>query len=253
MYDWVLHWADTPYGGPALFVMAFAESSFFPVPPDVLLAPLVLGNRRKWLGYALACSLASLVGGVFGYAIGYFAWQAVGGIFHDHVPGFSRDVVVLRDGTRIEGMIDSRGVKVALPLMRAELQFPDDSAEPLRITDSLGRAHALTEDTVVEYSVHPFTKAGGLYQTYDFWIVFIAGFTPLPYKVITITAGVFGINFPVFLIASAVSRSARFFLVAGLIGLCGDWIKPKIDRYFNLLCILFVVLLVGGFAVIRYL
>ena len=56
LYDWVLHWADTPYGGPALFVMAFAESSFFPIPPDVLLAPLVLGNRRKRFGYALACS-----------------------------------------------------------------------------------------------------------------------------------------------------------------------------------------------------
>jgi membrane protein YqaA with SNARE-associated domain len=253
LYDWVLHWADTPYGGPALFVMAFAESSFFPVPPDVLLAPLVLGNRRRWLGYALACSVASLVGGMFGYAIGYFAWQAVGDFFYDHVPGFGRDVVVLHDGTRIEGMIDTSDVKVTLPLMRAELQFPDGGAGPIRITDAHGRAYAVTKAKIAEYHVQPFTKAGGLYQTYDFWIVFIAGFTPLPYKVITITAGVFGINFPVFVLASAVSRSARFFLVAGLIGLCGDWIKPKIDRYFNLLCILFVILLVAGFVIIKYL
>jgi membrane protein YqaA with SNARE-associated domain len=253
LYDWVLHWADTPYGGPALFVMAFAESSFFPIPPDVLLAPLVLGNRRKWLSYALFCSVASLLGGILGYAIGLFAWQAVGGFFHEHVPGFSRDEVVLTDGTHLVGMLDSGNVQVSLPLMHADLVFPEDSSQPLSITDSEGRTHEFTAEDVAEYHVHPFTKAGGLYQTYDFWIVFIAGFTPLPYKVITITAGVFGINFPIFLIASAVSRSARFFLVAGLIGICGDWIKPQIDRYFNLLCVLFVILLVGGLALLKYL
>lgn len=247
LYDWVLHWADTPYGGPALFIMAFAESSFFPIPPDVLLAPLVLGNRRKWFGYALSCSVASLVGGVFGYAIGFFAWQAVSGFFHDYVPGFGRDRVLMQDGTELVGMIESGSVKVHLPLMRAEVQYP------AIITDQAGRPRELVESGVREAHVHAFSKAGGLYHTYSFWIVFVAGFTPLPYKVITISAGVFGINFPVFLLASAVSRSARFFLVAGLIGICGDWIKPKIDRYFNLLCVLFVILLLGGFAVIKYL
>ena len=247
LYDWVLHWADTPYGGPALFVMAFAESSFFPIPPDVLLAPLVLGNRRKWFGYALACSLASLLGGMLGYLIGSFAWQAVGGVFHDYVPGFRRDTVLLLDGSEIEGLIDAESVKVALPLMEEQVQYP------AIITDTAGRRHQLTELGIRRVRVGAFSKAGGLYSTYDFWIVFIAGFTPLPYKVITISAGVFGINFPVFLVASAVSRAARFFLVAGLIGICGEWIKPKIDRYFNLLCILFVILLVGGFALFKYL
>ena len=175
------------------------------------------------------------------------AWQAVGGVFHDYVPGFRRDTVLLRDGSEIEGLIDAESVKVTLPLMEEQVQYP------AIITDTAGRRHQLTELGIRRVQVGAFSKAGGLYSTYDFWIVFIAGFTPLPYKVITISAGVFGINFPVFLVASAVSRAARFFLVAGLIGICGEWIKPKIDRYFNLLCILFVILLVGGFALFKYL
>ena len=247
LYDWVLHWADTPYGGPALFVMSFAESSFFPVPPDVLLAPLVLGNRRKWLRYALACSVASILGGMLGYAIGAFLWMQVGAFFHDHVPGFDRDVVVTADGRELSGLVDPAAVRVELPLMHAEVEYPAG------FVAADGTRQELTAGQVVEVRVRPFSKTAGLYSTYSFWIVFIAGFTPLPYKVITITAGVFGINFPVFLIASAVSRSARFFLVAGLIGICGERIKPLIDRYFNWLCIAFVLLLVGGFYVFKYL
>jgi len=247
LYDWVLHWADTPYGGPALFIMSFAESSFFPIPPDVLLAPLVLGNRKKWFRYALSCSLASLLGGALGYAIGAFAWQVTGNFFHDHVPGFKRDVVELNDGSEITGLVNVEDVHVRIPLMHADVDTP------LSITDREGTVHRVDADQLAEAHIHPFTKAGGLYNTYRFWIVFIAGFTPLPYKVITITAGVFKINFLVFMIASAVSRSARFFLVAGLMGLCGERIKPLIDRYFNLLCLAFVILLVGGFAVIELL
>lgn len=88
---------------------------------------------------------------------------------------------------------------------------------------------------------------------YDAWAVGIAGFTPIPYKVFTISAGAFKISFPVFIIASAISRSLRFFIVAGLIYIFGKPIKVFIDRYFNLLCIIFTVLLIGGFIVIRYL
>ena len=107
-------------------------------------------------------------------------------------------------------------------------------------------------EQVEDVHVRAFTKAGGLYQTYRFWIVFVAGFTPLPFKVITISAGVFDINFAVFLIAAAVSRSARFYLVAGIFGIVGDKAKPFIDKYFNLLCVLFVLLLIGGFLLIAY-
>ena len=194
LYDWVLHWADTPYGGWALFVMSFAESSFFPVPPDVLLAPLVLGNRRKWLRFALCCSTASILGGALGYLIGMTVWGAVAEtVYAYHLPGLN------------------------------------------------------TEN---------FDKATAWYGRYNFWIVFAAGFTPLPYKIATISAGVFfGKSlsmFCVFMLASTVSRSARFFLVAGLMGRFGPRIKPLIDRYFNLLCVAFVVLLIGGFAVLEF-
>ena len=196
LYDWILHWAETPYGGPALFVLAFAESSFFPIPPDVLLAPLVLGNRRKWVRFALACSLASVLGGMLGYGIGLTVWEQIDqAVFSWYLPGVNEA---------------------------------------------------------------NFVKATAWYGRYNFWIVFAAGFTPLPYKVITISAGVFFKDggwspFLVFLLASTVSRSARFFLVAGLMGLLGPRIAPVLDKYFNLACIAFVILLVGGFALLKYL
>ena len=196
LYDWVIHWAQTPYGTPALFALAFAESSFFPVPPDVLLAPLVLGDRRKWFRFALACSVASVLGGMLGYAIGLTVWGQIDQtVYGWHIPGINAE---------------------------------------------------------------NFAKATAWYDEYNFWIVFAAGFTPLPYKVITISAGVFFKDggwgpFAIFLVASTVSRSARFFLVAGLMGRLGPRIVPILDKYFNLACALFMVLLVGGFLVIKYL
>lgn len=194
LYDWVLHWAETPYGPHALVVMGFAESSFFPVPPDVLLAPLALANRRKWYWLALWCSIGSVVGGAFGYLIGLTVWEAIAPtVYGLHIPGVTAD---------------------------------------------------------------NFATAQGWYEHYNFWIVFAAGFTPLPYKVATISAGMFfGASWPMFLVfmlASALSRSARFFLVAGLFGHYGARAKPFVDRYFNLLCVAFMVLLVGGFLVISY-
>jgi len=92
-----------------------------------------------------------------------------------------------------------------------------------------------------------------LYDSYDFWIVFTAGFTPIPFKVITITAGAFDLNIWMFLTASCLSRSARFFLVAGLLGIFGEPVKSFIDKYFNILAILFVILLFGGFLILKYL
>lgn len=186
-----MHWAQTPYGSWALFILSFAESSFFPVPPDVLLAPLTLGARHKWLQFFLLCSLASVLGGVFGYCIGYFLWDQIG------------------------------------DWAFANLAWAK-----------------LTPDN--------FSKFKELYDKYDFWIVFICGFTPLPYKVCTITAGIAAINFPAFLIGSTVSRSARFFMVAGLFAAFGPTIKPFIDKYFNLISIAFVALLLGGFALLKY-
>jgi membrane protein YqaA with SNARE-associated domain len=187
LYDWVLHWAKTPYGTWALFLLAFCESSFFPIPPDVLLIALAVALPKKAFKYALVCSVGSLLGGCLGYLIG---WQFM---------------VDLGDGIiRFYGL--------------------QDKYEYIR----------------------------RLYVTYDAWAVGIAGLTPIPYKVFTITAGAFRINFVVFLVASAVSRSARFFLVGGLIYLFGPKIQSFIDRYFNTLVIVFVILLVLGFIVIKY-
>ena len=197
LYDWVLHWADTKYGMPALFILAFAESSFFPIPPDVLLIALAMGNRSKAFRFALVCSIGSIIGGIAGYSIGHFAWwsgknvySSLALFFFDHVPGFSVDI---------------------------------------------------------------FQKIRSQYELNNILIVFTAGFTPIPYKIITITAGAFNINFPMFLLASSVSRTARFFLVSLLIWKFGEPITTFIDKYFNLLTIIFTILLVGGFLVMKLL
>lgn len=188
LYDWVLHWAETPYGSWALFLLALCESSFFPIPPDVLLIALAVAVPRKSFKYALVCSAGSVIGGCFGYLIG---WQFMASV-----------------GDRI---IDFYGLSAK-----------------------------------VEY-------IAALYNQYDAWAVGIAGFTPIPYKVFTIAAGLFKINFSVFVLASLVSRSARFFLVGGLIYVCGPKIQGFIEKYFNILAIVFTVLLVLGFVVVKYL
>ncbi len=197
LYDWVLHWAHTPYGPLALFVLAFAESSFFPVPPDVLLIALILGSRPKAFRFALICSIASIIGGCFGYFIGYFLWWSSSGVysgvanlFFDYIPGFSP---------------------------------------------------ALFDKVMLNF------------DQYGFWYVFTAGFTPIPYKIFTIASGVFRLKFPLFLLASAISRSARFFLVSALLWKFGAPIKKFIDKYFNLLSIGLVVLVVIGFIAVKYL
>lgn len=197
LYDWVLHWADTKHGVAALFLLAFAESSFFPIPPDALLIALVLGARTKAFRFAANCTLGSVTGALAGYAIGHFLWwtpsnefTALAQFFFAHIPAFKPQA---------------------------------------------------------------FYHVQRLYEQYDFWIIFTAGFTPIPYKLITITSGAFNINIPMFIIASVISRGARFFFVAFLIWRFGPHIKSFIDRYFNLLAIIFTVLLIGGFIVVKYL
>lgn len=197
LYDWVLHWAETPYGSVALFILAFAEASFFPIPPDALLIALVLGARQKAIKFALNCTLASVSGALLGYAIGYFLWWNTPGdfspvalFFFDNIPGFTQEI---------------------------------------------------------------FGDVQSLYDEWNFWIIFTAGFTPIPYKVFTITGGAFLISLPMFIIASLISRAGRFFLVAFLIWKFGDHIKEFIDKYFNILAVAFTVLLVGGFVLIKYL
>ena len=192
LYDWVLSWGNSKWGALALFVLAFAESSFFPIPPDVLLIALCLGAVKRSFRFALICLVGSILGAVGGYAIGYYLWQ------------------------------NTAGEYTAL----ANWFF----------------AHVFTEES--------FLQVKGLYDEYDFWIVFTAGFTPLPYKLFTISGGLFKIDLVMFFVASIVSRGLRFFLIAGLIWKFGAPIKTFIEKYFNLLAILFTVLLIGGFFLI---
>ena len=190
LYDWTLAWAQTPHGFLALCLLSFIEAIFFPIPPDVLLIALVLGARQKWFKFALGCMIASVVGGLVGYAAGAYSWEALAPIFYNYIPGFTE---------------------------------------------------------------HKFEKIRDLYDQYDFWVVFTAGFTPIPFKVITVSAGVCSINLPVFIIASALSRGARFMLVAWLLNRYGEPIRAFIERKFNVLTLVFTALLIGGFALIKLL
>lgn len=196
LYDWVLKWSNSKYGPLMLGLMAFAEASFFPIPPDVLLIPLALGLRAKALRLAFICSLGSILGAIFGYVIGsYLWWEGVNQfswlarLFFNVIPGFTPEIF---------------------------------------------------------YSIQ--TK----YEIWNFWVVFTAGFTPIPFKVITISAGAFDINFILFVIASTLSRSARFFLLSALIWKFGEPMRVFIDKYFNLLAIIFMILLIGSFVLIKY-
>jgi membrane protein YqaA with SNARE-associated domain len=189
LYDWMLHWADTPYGPIALFILALAESSFFPIPVDPLLIALCLGAIKKSWRFAFYTSIASILGGMIGYAIGFGIWEAVDSFFFKYVPGFSESL---------------------------------------------------------------FNRVMTNFNEYGFWYVFAAGFTPIPYKVFTIASGVFKLNFFLFVTASTISRSLRFFVIAALFRKFGPEIKSFIDKYFNLLAILFFILLLGGFLVIKF-
>lgn len=188
LYDWVLSFAEKPHGTWGLFGLSFAESSFFPIPPDPLLVALAIGAPKRALWFAFVCALGSVLGGVAGYGIGWALWAGVDQFFFSYVPGVSPE---------------------------------------------------------------SFQQVQALYEKYDFWAIFAAGFSPIPYKVFTLSSGVFEISFLVFLLASATSRSARFFIVAGLIYFYGPPIQGFIDRHFDRLAWLFLLLLVGGFVVIK--
>ena len=165
-----------------------AESSFFPVPPDVLLGALALGKPKKAFFYGAICTAGSVIGGIIGYFIGFWFMDLVG-------------TKILE----IYGLFDK------------------------------------------------YDQIGEYYKQYDAIAVMVAGITPIPYKVFTIAAGAFSINLAVFIFASIVGRGIRFFFVASLFYFFGPKIKKFIDKYFNILAIVFTVLLIGGFFLVKYL
>lgn len=190
LYAWVLSWADHPAGAWALFGLATAESSFFPIPPDVLQIALSLSRPKRSFLYAGISAVGSVLGGVIGYWIGYALYESVG-----------------------RGIIDLYGLQAA------------------------------------------FERVGGYYEAQAFMWIFLAAFTPIPFKVFTIAAGVYHAYVPLWVLvgASAIGRSGRFFLVGALIYFFGPPVKTFIDKYLNRLTLIFGILLVGGFVLIKFL
>ncbi len=188
LYDWTMNAASHKRAPAALFGVSFVESSVFPIPPDVMLVPMVLAQRAKAWWFATIATLGSVIGGIAGYAIGYFLFEAVG---------------------------------------EPILQF-----------------YGMTD------AFHRFAER---YNEWGAWIVFIAGVTPFPYKVITIASGATQLNIVVFMVASVLARGLRFFLVAGLLYWIGQPIREFIERRLGLVTTVFVILLIGGFVVIKYL
>lgn len=190
LYYWVLSWAHTRYGTPALFGISFAESSFFPIPPDVLQIALSVAKPRWSYYYAAVNAVGSVLGGVVGWLIGFLVWESTKGFFFSYVPGFSPD------------------------------KF--------------------------EYVVQ-------LYQEHALLTIIGAAFTPIPYKIFTIAAGVCSVGLPVLILGSVIGRSARFLMVATAIFFFGEKVKHYLEKYLEIITFVMFVLLVAGFVAVKYL
>lgn len=186
--DWVLKWAHSVHSQTALFALAFAESSFFPVPPDLLLIAILAAGARRWIYYAWLTLTGSILGGIFGYLIGWGFYEVLG---HKIVEFYN-----------LQETINSIGIK-----------FSDNA----------------------------------------FLVVFTAAFTPIPYKLITISAGLFKVSFWQFILASFVGRGVRFFIIAFFMRLFGKNISSVIYKYFNLVSLVIITLIIAGFAAIKFL
>lgn len=188
LYDWTMLLADHPKAILALAAIAFIEASFFPIPPDVLLIPMVLAAKTKAWRYALVATVASVAGGLFGYLIGAVAFEQI--------------------------------------------------AQPILMI--MGKA-----DAMAEFSTR-FNEIG-------FWTILTAGVTPFPFKVITIMSGATAMPLPLFISTAIIARAIRFFLVAGLLYVFGPTIKTFIERYLGWVALGAILILVGGFWMVKYL
>ncbi len=167
LYGRVMRWSLHPHAVRYLAALAFAESSFFPIPPDAMLAPMALAQPQRAWRYALLTTLASVIGGMAGYLIGYFAFDLVEPLLHH--AGYWERYLQVREW----------------------------------------------------------------FDQWGFWAIFLAGFSPIPYKVFTISAGVVAMSFPPFVIASAIGRGARFFMVAGLMVWGGERMERTLRQYID--------------------
>ncbi len=186
LYNWTLSKAEHKYSSWILCIVSFTESSFFPIPPDILMIPMIIAKRTKAWTYAFICTFASVIGGAIGYAIGYFFYNSIG-------------ILII---------------------------------ETYHLTNS-------------------FNTFENYYKEYGILIILGAGFTPFPFKFITIASGVFGLNIFLFLFTAFIARGLRFYLLAGLLFIFGEKIKFFINKYFNFLAILFFILLTGSVLLIK--
>lgn len=186
LYARVMQWSTHPHAPRYLGGLSFAESSFFPIPPDVMLAPMSLANPDKAWRYALLTTMASVLGGCLGYAIGMFAFELV------------------------EPWIHKMGYW------------------------------------------HGFESANEWFKVWGFWAVFLAGFSPIPYKVFTIGAGVIGMFFPIFVLASLIGRGARFFLVAALMVWGGDRMEKLLREYVDKVGLVIVLMAVVTYVAVNH-
>ena len=187
IYNWTIEKSKHPKAVWFLSLVSFTESSFFPIPPDIILIPMIIAKRTRAWFYAFVCTMSSVLGGLFGYCIGYFFYNSIGKIILEYY-GLTNQFIIFE-----------------------------------------------------EY-----------YLKYGILIVIGAGITPFPYKFITIASGVFGLNVFLFTVVSFFSRGLRFYLLSFLLKFFGEKIEKLIDKYFNILAILFFVLLVAGIVVVKY-
>ncbi|HIB68521.1 MAG TPA: DedA family protein [Phycisphaerales bacterium] len=187
MYDWVIGWADSPYGLWALFFIAFIESPVFLIPPDVLLLALAFGAPKKSFKFAIVCAVGSVLGAVGGYFIGQFFYDSIG-----------------------IWVVETYGLSAKMKVVEK------------------------------------------LYNDNAFMALLAAGFTPIPFKVFTIASGMMKIPLSTLVLASAISRTGRFMLVAAFVFFLGEKARVYIEKYFELLTIVFTIALIGGFVLLKY-
>jgi len=188
LYDWTLLKSQHPKASWFLSFVSFIESSFFPIPPDIILIPMIIAKRTNAFFYAFICTASSVLGGIFGYLIGYYLFNSIGIIIINYY--------------------------------------------------NLSDQFILFENYYLQYGI---------------WIILGAGFTPFPFKFITIASGVFGLNILLFIIISILARGLRFYLIAFLLRIFGEVIENIINKYFNFLASVFFILLIGSIVILKIL
>ena len=187
LYDWVFSLARSRHATKSLAIVSFAESSFFPIPPDVMLAPMVLARPDRAWFYATVCTAASVLGGLLGYAIGYFL-EPVG----------------------------------------------------LSILAFLGKAYT-------------FETSKALFQQHGAWVILIKGLTPIPFKLITISSGIFQFNLALFVALCVITRGARFFAVAFVLKTWGPAVLAVVEKRLALWTVIGLAVLIGAFVAVKFL